>query len=307
MSEISDAWAKADSMFDRHLERPSNNPHPPASGSIRLGSSGCCCTPRVRCGSSAKAQPLRAYTRPMSSPVDIPAFVRDDLAALQIDVPEQELQQLGVFLDRLLDANTRMNLTAIRERDTAWRRLIIDSLTLLPGLVDVAEGAAVLDVGTGGGLPGVPLAISRPDLKVTLLDATGKKVQFLDEVIRELGLSNCRAFKGRAETLAHNSLHRAAYDVVICRAMGHLSVVLECCLPFVKVGGRVLAMKGPRLEEEMQEAGDALALLGGGEVTVFDAYPRSFANDLVIASIEKDRPTPREYPRLPGVPKKEPL
>ena len=237
----------------------------------------------------------------------IPAFVAADLAALQLDVPAGELDQLADFLARLLDANTRMNLTAIRDPDDAWRRLIIDSLTLLPGLDDLPAGSSIIDVGTGGGLPGIPIAITRPDLKITLLDATGKKVDFLDSVIREMSLPNCRAFKGRAETLAHNSLHRASYDVAVCRAMGPLSVVLECCLPFVKVGGRLLAMKGPKLEEEMEQAGDALSILGGGEVAVFDAYPESFANDLVIASIAKDRPTPREYPRLPGVPKKEPL
>ena len=145
----------------------------------------------------------------MPEPLPIPPDVMEELAALRVEVPQAELEQLADYLARLLDANTRMNLTAIRDPEQAWRRLILDSLTPLPGLHDLPEGSSLIDVGTGGGLPGIPLAITRPDLRVTLLDATGKKVDFLDAVIRDMGLANCRAFKGRAETLAHNSFHRA--------------------------------------------------------------------------------------------------
>ena len=242
----------------------------------------------------------------------VPAFVNDDLDRLGIEVPEAMLAQLGAYLDHLLEVNRSMNLTAVRERDAAWRRLIIDSLTVLPWLEDVPEGGRLIDVGTGGGLPGVPLAITRPDLDVTLADATGKKVRFLDDTIDRLGLDRdrVRAVQARAEELGQRKEHRAGYDVAVSRAVGPLGIVLELTLPLVRVGGRSLAMKGPRVEAELRDCGDALEVLGGGEVRVADAYPRGpegFENDLVIVEVEKVAATPRRYPRPPGVPKAEPL
>lgn len=237
----------------------------------------------------------------------VPAFVADDLAALELALPDDALPRLAAYLDALLDANTRMNLTAVRDRDTAWRRLIIDSLTPLAGMEDLPAGAAVIDVGTGGGMPGIPLAIARPDLRFTLLDATGKKVRFVADAIAALGLSNAAALQGRAELIGHDPSHRDRYDLAISRAMGPVSVVLECCVPLVSTGGRVLAMKGPRAEAELAAAADAMDRLGVGEVAVFDAYPESFGNELVILSFVKERPTPKGYPREPGLPKRAPL
>lgn len=235
---------------------------------------------------------------------DIPTFVASDLDALGIELPPDALAQLADYLDRLLDVNQRMNLTAVRERDAAWRRLIVDSLTALSGLEPLNEGATVIDIGAGGGLPGVPLAIARPDLSFTLLDATGKKVRFLEQCIDALKLANTRAIQDRAESIGHQSAHREQYDLAISRAIGHMSEVLEYSLPLVKIGGRVLAMKGPKAEQELEESGDALALLGGGDLQVFDAYPNSFDSNLVIISIVKERETPKKYPRTAGIPKR---
>lgn len=237
----------------------------------------------------------------------IPPFVRSDLDALGIDLAPTVLEQMSHYLDLLLEANQRINLTAVRQREDAWRRLIVDSLTALPGLDGVAAGGAVIDVGSGGGLPGIPLGLARPDLSVVLLDATGKKVGFLQRCIDELGLSNLSAIAQRAETLGHQSGHRAHYDVALSRAIGSISIVLEYCLPLVKVGGTVLAMKGPKAEQELADAADALAVLAAGELTVYEAYPPDFDNELVIICVCKDRPTPHRYPRPPGVPKGAPL
>jgi len=240
-------------------------------------------------------------------PPAIPPHVHDALHRLGFELPGELLDRLARYLDLLLDANTRVNLTGIRDRDEAWRRLIIDSLTVLPWLEGLEEGAAVIDVGTGGGLPGVPLAIARGDLRFTLLDATGKKVDFVARAVETLGLTNATALRGRAEALGHEPAHRAAYDLAISRAIGAMPPLLEWCMPLVKVGGAVLAMKGPKAEAELREAGDALDLLGGGEVEVFDAYPPGFDNDLVIVKAAKDRPTPAAYPRDPGAMKRKPL
>ncbi|MFW6336965.1 MAG: 16S rRNA (guanine(527)-N(7))-methyltransferase RsmG [Phycisphaeraceae bacterium] len=237
----------------------------------------------------------------------VPAFVREDLEGLGFELPEVLLDRLASYLALLLETNQRINLTAIRDADEAWRRLIVDSLTPLPGLDDLEEGGSLIDVGSGGGMPGIPLAIGRPDLRVTLLEATGKKARFLESAVRELGLDNVAVVCERAETAGRDAPHRERYDAAVCRAVGPMNVLLELCLPLVRVGGRLLAMKGPKAEEELERAGDALDTLGAGELHVFDAYPETFANDLVIVRVAKDRATPKGYPRRPGVPKREPL
>ncbi len=236
----------------------------------------------------------------------MPDFVVRDLEALEIAILPEQGEQLAGFHALLLEANQRMNLTAVRDPDQAWRRMMVDSLTAVPGMPE-EEGALVIDVGTGGGLPGIPLAIACPGLLVTLLEATGKKAKFVKETAEALGLENVRVVNGRAETAGRMPAHRQHYDAAICRAVGPMAVLLELCLPLVKVGGKLLAMKGPKAEAELREAGDAMAVLGAGEVALIDAYPEGFENDLVIVSVIKDRPTPGEYPRAPGLPKMQPL
>ncbi len=237
----------------------------------------------------------------------IPAFVAETLADLEVTLSDAQLGLLADYVDRLLEANRRMNLTAAREPAAAWRRLILDSLTLVPGLEPVEAGARLIDVGTGGGIPGVPLAIARPDVHVTLLDATGKKVRFLEQCIEALPLANATAIQGRAEELGRDPAHRGRYDLATARAVGPVAEVLEYRLPLVRVGGRVLAMKASQAERELGEAGDALAILGAGEVQLVEAYPPAFGQELVVISIVKERPTPEGYPRRPGVPRQSPL
>ncbi|MFI4860648.1 MAG: 16S rRNA (guanine(527)-N(7))-methyltransferase RsmG [Phycisphaerales bacterium JB063] len=241
----------------------------------------------------------------------IPDFVHDDLAALEITLDEEQLARLADYLGRILDANKRMNLTAIREPDAAWRRLIVDSLSVLPGIDSLVSATGstvkVVDIGSGAGLPGMPIAIARPDVAVTMLETTGKKAEFIRGCLEGLGLTNAQVLQTRAETAGQDIAHRGKYDAAVSRAVGAMSLVLEYSLPLVCEGGRVLAMKGPRVEQELDEAGDALEKLGAGELAVIEAYPESFENDLVIVSIIKERPTPKAYPRLPGVPKKQPL
>lgn len=263
-------------------------------------------------------EPSRAFDAPdtSESPTspptpEVPPGVAEALSRMGVEVPVPMLASLSRFLDLIEDYNRHTNLTAIREREAAWHRLIVDSLSVLflldPEASPIPEGGRVIDVGTGGGLPGIPLAICRPDLRFTLVDSVGKKTRFCTKAAAALGLSNVRVVQGRAETLGHEKGHRQGYDAAVCRAVGPMAVLLELCLPLVRVGGSLLAMKGPRLADELKDAGDALTVLGAGEVQVFDAYPEGFDNDLVIARIAKAAATPKTYPRAPGVPKAQPL
>lgn len=270
----------------------------------------------------------------MPVPAPSPEFL-DALATLGLELEAEDLRRLGAFLERLYAANETMNLTRVPQ-DAAWMRHIFDSLTLVPWIVslrveamadaerrantDVAAGHArsaaqsstgpsgpiILDVGSGGGLPGLPLAIVLssilPGARVTLLEATGKKARFLEEVSRELGLEGICVIAERAETAAHERhAHRERYDAVVSRAVGALTVLAELTIPFARPGGFVMVIKGERALAEVEEARHAIGLLGG-----------SFVESKVtltgtLLRIEKGSRTPRTYPRLPGEPSRKPL
>lgn len=233
---------------------------------------------------------------------------------LGLSLSPVELDQLTRYLDLLFQTNQQFNLTSIVDPEKAWMRHILDSLSLLPHLIDDESdtsgggsgSVSLIDVGSGGGLPGIPLAICLPQVNITLLEATGKKARFLEQVVRDLQLANVRVIHERAETLGQHKNHRQQYDLAIARAVGPLRVLLELTLPFVKVGGKLLAMKGVKAEAELAEATDAMMLLGGGEFECFEAMP-GLDDEAVIIEIIKADQTPKKYPRLPGEPKLHPL
>lgn len=219
---------------------------------------------------------------------------------LGIAFDQGDVERLGMFLALLLEANTRFNLTAITEVDQAWMRHIFDALTLLPHVVS-AQAHTLIDIGSGGGVPAIPLAIVLPNVQFTLVESTGKKSQFLQDTARQLALGNVTVRSERAETLGHDQSHRERYDIVTARAVGRLNVLIELTAPFAKIGGHVLAVKGERAAEEIAEAKQALHML---HCAVVDAV-RTPTGTIVM--IEKLRKTPRTYPRKPGEPKRMPL
>lgn len=241
----------------------------------------------------------------MTDPTILPPTesFRRDCATIGIELPEHEVAGLGRYLHLLLETNKLFNLTAITEPEAAWRRHILESLSFLPHL---AETRSVIDVGSGGGVPGIPLAIAMPEVRFTLLEATGKKANFLQTVIDDLKLGNVLVINDRAETVGQSKRDRQQYDAAISRAVGQMNVLVELCLPLVKVGGRMLAMKGAKAEAELNEATDGIMLLGGGELEVFEAMP-GLEDEAVIVEIQKANDTPRTYPRRPGEPKRVPL
>ncbi|MFA0730484.1 MAG: hypothetical protein LKKZDAJK_002418 [Candidatus Fervidibacter sp.] len=206
----------------------------------------------------------------------------------------------------LLAWNEWMNLTAITQPERIAVEHYLDSLTPLAfGLI--GEGMSVVDVGTGAGFPGLPLAILCPLSLFTLVEATGKKVAYLRQAVKELGLTNVEIVEGRAETLAHDRRFREGFDAAVARALGRLDVVLECTLPFVKVGGCAIAYKGPRSEEELPFGERAAGLLGGHIETVhrFNLPGSELRRVLII--VRKTAPTPSRFPRRAGIPSKHPL
>lgn len=216
-----------------------------------------------------------------------------------------DLARLQAYLQLLYEANTRMNLTGVRDPRDAWMRHIFDSLTLLPWVAGVAkEGAPVrlLDVGTGGGLPGIPLVCVMGDaIQLSMLESTGKKADFLRTAVKELGLTGVEVIRDRAENAGQSQEHRARYDVVVSRAVGKLRVLLELTVPFCREQGLVLSIKGAQAQDEINEAKQALHML---HATVVETVQTATGR---IVIVEKRRKTPARYPRMPGEPTRRPL
>ena len=213
------------------------------------------------------------------------------------------IPDLAKFVDMLLERNQVMNLTAITEPDQVARLHLLDSLSLLP--VEAFAGKAVIDVGTGAGFPGIPLAIVQQDADFTLLDSLGKRIRFLDEVREALGLGNVTCVHGRAEEFAQ--AHREQFDLAVSRAVANLAVLSELCLPLVKVGGAFLAMKSTGCEAETEGAQTAIRRLGGTLERVVDyTIPTTDVTHRVLV-IRKTAPTAKKYPRPFAQIKKQPL
>lgn len=229
----------------------------------------------------------------------------EGFAAMGIPADGTAVEKLLRYHAMLMDWNTRIDLTAVLDPVEMTDRHYLDSASPLGrGLIPV--GARVIDVGTGAGLPGIPLMILRPDIRVTLLDALKKRVDFLQAVIAELGLA-AEAVHMRAEDAGRNAAHREAYDVAVSRAVAPTPVLLELMLPFVKVGGSAVAWKGPGVQAELMQAGRAAQLLGGeaGELIETPVPGRDWQHVLLVC--RKKQKTARQYPRKAGTPGKNPL
>lgn len=217
-----------------------------------------------------------------------------------IELTEKQAEKLEKYYELLIEWNEKFNLTAITERRDVYIKHFVDSLLFYKEL----KCGKLLDVGSGGGLPAVPLAIVNEDLSVTMLEATGKKCEFLEEVIKELDLKNARVIKGRAEELAKNAGFRESFDICTARAVARLNLLCEYCLPLVKKGGIFAAFKGNG-EEELIEAENAIKLLGGKLKEVKKRDLEGAERELIL--IEKVSLTPEKYPRANGRIRKNPL
>ncbi len=227
-------------------------------------------------------------------------FVRT-LAEQHIELDPGDEDRLAVHLDALLEANERFNLTAVRDPEQAWVRHVADSLSLVPFVAEAGVREA-LDLGSGGGFPGIPLAIAMPEVQWTLVESVGKKARFLQETIERLGLANVRVQQARAEDLAaFKTGVREQMDAVVCRAVGGLASLVELAVPLLKVDGLLLAIKGEKAPEEIAAATRALRELHA-EVAATHRTPTG-----TVVAVRKLAKTSRLYPRGQGLPARKPL
>ncbi len=223
---------------------------------------------------------------------------------LGIELNNEQKEQFIKYKDLLKEWNEKINITAITDDKEIDIKHFLDSLTPLNYFVGKKK---VIDVGTGGGFPGLPSKILNNDLEVTLLDSLNKRIIFLNEVIKTLGLNGILAIHGRAEELGRTQKYREQYDICVSRAVASLNTLSEYCLPFVKVGGYFISMKGSNIEDELKESEKAINMLGGKIIKKnIIILPKSdIEHSLII--IEKINETPTKYPRAGGKPKKNPL
>ena len=235
---------------------------------------------------------------------DIRETLTSQAKELGMKVTPEQAQLFQTYMELLLEWNEKINLTSITEPDQVVEKHFLDSMTLLLWK-KLKQGAKVIDVGTGAGFPGIPLKILRPDVDLTLLDGTMKRLNFLGEVCTALKLSARRVHK-RAEEAGLDKTMRERYDLATARAVAPLNVLAEYCLPLVKMKGYFIAMKGPGAAQELEEAENALDILGAGEPEVMAlTLPGGEERNLVIA--QKLRFTPKGYPRHGGTILKHPL
>ena len=232
--------------------------------------------------------------------------LKESFAKLNISLTDKQYQQFLEYYELLVEWNKVMNLTGITEFDEVVMKHFVDSLSLVYA-IPADKPYKLLDMGTGAGFPGIPLKIAFPEMEMVLLDSLNKRIKFLNEVINQLGLEKITAIHGRAEEFARKEEYREQFDLCVSRAVANLATLSEYCLPYVKKGGKFIPYKSGAIEEEMETSKKAVSVLGGKikEVKTFELPDSDISRSLVV--IQKEKETPKKYPRSGGKPTKEPI
>lgn len=232
--------------------------------------------------------------------------VIDGSNTLDIKLTDEQISKFILYKELLLEWNQKINITAIEDEEEIDIKHFLDSLTIFKTAL-FKKGVKVIDIGTGGGFPGLPLKIVDNNIDLVLLDSLKKRINFLDEVIKNLELDNVNTIHGRAEDYGQDKLYREKFDIAISRAVASLDILCEYCLPFVKVGGYFISMKGKEVQDELDEAKKAVSILGGEvvEKLLVEVPNSNIVHSLII--FKKVSETPTKYPRQAGKPKKNPL
>lgn len=228
------------------------------------------------------------------------------LGKMKIYLNERQKEQFQKYYELLVEWNQVMNLTAITNHEEVNIKHFVDSLAIVNG-VDMEKINVMVDVGTGAGFPGIPLKVIYPHLRVTLLDSLQKRVKFLDEVVRILDLKNVSTLHGRAEDYARKEEHREKYDLCVSRAVANMASLSEYCIPYVRVGGKFVAYKSDKVDEEVEQSLKAIQILGGIVEKVDTIKLPDSDIKRAFVHVKKIKPTSKKYPRKAGVPAKEPL
>ena len=233
-------------------------------------------------------------------------LAHDAQALFNVHITGRQVMALITYEKELLEWNQKFNLTAIRDSESIRTKHFLDSFSCVLAW-KAAPPDHLIDVGTGAGFPGVPLKILYPNLRLTLVESVGKKAMFCQHIVRVLGLEHVNVIQTRAEILGQTSQHREKYDWAVARAVANLNMLSEYLIPFVKVGGMVLAQKGESGPAEAQSAEKAMELLGGKLKQLIPVNLPGVADDRYLVVVEKVAATPPKYPRKPGIPMKQPL
>lgn len=236
------------------------------------------------------------------------ALLAEGIGDLGLRLTKQQLERFERYMELIIEWSERVSLTAVRDEEGIQRRHFIESAALIAALREhgfTLQEHSLIDVGSGAGVPGIPLKILEPSLQLTLVEAKQRKAEFLMAVLPELGLSEVSVITRRAEEVAHDPRHREQYDFAVAKALAPIRTLAELTLPFVRMGGLVLAPKGKEAEAEVKDARVALEMLKGAIRAVEDLRRSEPPQKLVI--IDKELPTPQRFPRRPGIPAKRPL
>lgn len=232
-------------------------------------------------------------------------LMKSSCRSIHLEFDEDKYLKFIEYKNLIQEWNKKINLTAITEDEDIIKKHFIDSIKVF-NFNEFKSAKNLIDIGTGAGIPGIPIKILKPELNVVLLDSLMKRVNFLNEVIQKLTITDIKAIHGRAEDFGKIE-YREVFDIAVSRAVANLTLLSELCLPFVKVGGYFVAMKGPSVDTEIFDAKAAISLLGGKleDIVKVDIEDSDLKHNLVI--IRKILKTPKEFPRKPGVASKKPL
>ena len=232
--------------------------------------------------------------------------LKEAISDLGLSCSEKQMRQVEEYMSGIVKWNEKVNLTRITDRDEFIIKHFIDSLVCC-NYAEYTNAKMIIDVGTGAGFPGIPLAILSPEKDFVLMDSLNKRLKIIDELCEKVGISNVTTVHARAEELARNKQHREKYDLCVSRAVANMAVLAEYCLPFIKVGGFLLAYKGPEAADEAGTAAHALKILGGEILDIRDAKLSAYEISHKIIVIKKVKCTASKFPRKAGTPSKEPL
>ena len=228
-----------------------------------------------------------------------------ELSKHNFELTDKQKQQFKLYFKMLIEVNEHVNLTRITEEDEVYLKHFYDSITPLFTFGAVfKDGATLCDVGAGAGFPSIPLKILKPGLKVTIVDSLQKRLNFLKDLISELGLTDVELVHGRAEDVGQNKLYRERFDIVTARAVARMSVLSEYCLPLVKKGGYFVALKGPKAEDELDDGKKALEVLGGKLIKDEELTLPAGEEERTLVLVQKVKSTPKKYPRQAGTPRR---